>query len=266
MAAVYILLFIQGITGRMVLYQPQNIVPVDVNDTAVITCVSSEDLENGNKISWLHRKWRSSEDLVRVKSCSTNNDTHKYVCKNEKYTASLEIYNVQTNDSGVYYCVYHYSLTLKEFGNGTNLIAGGRSSFRTSIHILGHLHNWNPLKALHLACVVLADNNTVHIYWNIPGLYHQGRIISREDSDGTWTIMNFISLPKDNRTHGEKITCEAWFNTSSFSVHMSLPDKDEFNVNVISKCQSFLIPVVTAGTLLVMTLLLHLSRTLKITE
>ncbi|XP_073422704.1 uncharacterized protein [Dendrobates tinctorius] len=250
----------------MVLYQPQNIALMDVNSMAVITCVSNEDLDAITKMSWYHRKWRSSEAPVHVMSCSTG-DTHKYICKQEKYMASLEIHNVQTNDSGVYYCVHYYSFGLEKFGNGTNLIVGDRSTFRTSVHILGHLHPWNHLKSLHLACVVLAAHNTVHVYWNISGIYRKGRIISREEPDGTgtWTIMNLVSLHKDNWKHEEKITCEAWFNTSSFSVHWRVQDVDELSENVISKCQSFLIPVVTAGTLLVMTLLLHLSRTLKLT-
>ncbi|XP_069601682.1 uncharacterized protein [Ranitomeya imitator] len=239
---------------------------MDVNGMAVITCVSNEDLDIITKTSWYHRKWRSSEAPIRVKSCSTDNDTHKYVCKQDKYTASLEIYHVQTNDSGFYYCAYCYSSCLDKFGNGTNLIVGDRSTFRTSVHILSHLHPWNHHRSLHLACVVLSAHNTVHVYWNISGIYHKGRIISREKPNGSWTIMNVISLPKDNWKHGEKMTCEAWFNTSSFSIQGSVPDKYEISENVTSKCQSFLIPVVTAGILLVMTLLLHLSRTLKLTE
>ncbi|XP_040268173.1 uncharacterized protein LOC120982227 isoform X3 [Bufo bufo] len=165
MGVVYILLLIQGITVEIVLYQPQNIVSVEVNRTAVITCVSSEVLDAGLKISWYHRKWRSSEAPILVKSCSSDDDPQKYVCKNEKYKAWLEIHNVQITDSGVYYCMHKHIPYFPQFGNETKL--------------------------------------------NV---------------------------------------------------------RDESNGYVASKCQDFMIPVVTAGTLLVLTLLIHLSRTIKLSD
>ncbi|KAM3920481.1 uncharacterized protein RB166_014914 [Leptodactylus fuscus] len=235
MGVVYILLFIQGITGSMYLYQPQNIVSVDVNGSAVITCLSSEALDSNYKVSWYHRKWRSSDDLLHVKSCGRDNDPHKYVCNHKQGIASLEISNVQTDDSGVYYCVYTYSFLDRKFGNGTNLHVGA-----------------------------LGAHNTVHLYWNISGTYHKGRIISKEEPDGTWTVMNIISLHKDNWNHREKVTCEAWITSFPTHVHWEIPDKGELHPS--SKCQSYLIALVTAGTLLTLILLLHLMRTMKLTD
>ncbi|XP_069601681.1 uncharacterized protein [Ranitomeya imitator] len=263
MGVVFIFLFIQGITGEMFLYQPQNIVSKDVNGTAVITCVPSE-IFIGLKFSWYHRKWRSSEAPVRVKSCTRDNDKHKFVCKDEKYTASLEIYNVQTNDNGVFYCVYYSSYFLLKFGNGTNLNVGDRSTSKSSVHILGQLHLWHPHNSLNLACVVLAAHNTVLVYWNISGTYHKGQIISREEPDGTWTVMNFISLPKDNWSEEEKVTCEVWLQSSAINVHWKIPGRGEPHGFVSTTCESFLIPMVISGALLALMLSVHFIKTLKI--
>ncbi|XP_075700690.1 uncharacterized protein LOC142665040 [Rhinoderma darwinii] len=265
MGVVYILLFIQGIAGYMVLYQPQNIVSMDVNGTTVITCVSSDDLETGIRISWYYRKWRSSEEPVRVKSCSSDNVTHKYTCKNGKYMAGLEIHNVQLTDSGVYYCTYSYSSLSLKFGNGTNLNVGDKSTSRTSIHILGHLQPLHPHSSLQLACVVLEAHNTVHLYWNISGTYHKGRIISKEESNGTWTVVNFISLPNDTWNYGKKVTCEVWIKSSPISVNWEIPGKGDLHGFVASKCQSFLIPMVIAGILLLLVSILFI-RTLKLRD
>ncbi|XP_040268171.1 uncharacterized protein LOC120982227 isoform X1 [Bufo bufo] len=266
MGVVYILLLIQGITVEIVLYQPQNIVSVEVNRTAVITCVSSEVLDAGLKISWYHRKWRSSEAPILVKSCSSDDDPQKYVCKNEKYKAWLEIHNVQITDSGVYYCMHKHIPYFPQFGNETKLNVRDKSTSRSSIHILGHLQPQHYNSSLLLACVVLVAQNTVHLHWNISGTYYKGQIISREKSNGTWTVINFISLPKDNWDHGDRVTCEAWITSSPTSVHWEIPGQDESNGYVASKCQDFMIPVVTAGTLLVLTLLIHLSRTIKLSD
>ncbi|XP_040268175.1 uncharacterized protein LOC120982230 [Bufo bufo] len=269
MGVVYILLLIQGITVEMVLYQPQNIVSVKVNRTAVITCVSSEYLDAGLKISWYHRKWGSSEAPVLVKSCYSDDDPHKYVCKNEKYKAWLEIHNVQITDSGVYYCMLTYIPYFPEFSNGTKLNVGEKSTSRSYIHILGHLQPQHPHSSLYLACVVLAAHNTVHLYWNISGTYHKGQIISREEPDGTWTVVNFISLPKDNSNHKEKVTCEVWINSSPTSVHWinspptSVLGKGDLYGYSPSKCQSFLRTLVIIGILLLLTLTILLTRTLN---
>ncbi|KAM4013524.1 uncharacterized protein ACNLHF_003606 [Anomaloglossus baeobatrachus] len=261
MGVVFIFLFIQGIFGEMVLFQPQNIISEDVNGMAVITCGSNEKFLL-MKFSWYSRTWSSSEAPVRVKSCTKDNDTHKYVCKEEKNMASLEIYNLQTNDSRLYYCVYYYTRTSLKFGNGTYLNVGDRSTSRSSIHILGHLHPRHPHSSLHVACVVLAVHNMVHLYWNISGTYHKGRIISIKESDGTWTVMNFISVPKDHWSYEEKVTCEVWLQSSPIRVQWEIPG--EPHGYFTSKCQSFFIPVGISGTLLVLMLSVHLIKTLKI--
>ncbi|XP_056408687.1 uncharacterized protein LOC130313979 [Hyla sarda] len=262
MGIVYILLLIQGITGQIVLHEPQNIVSMDVNGTAVITCVSNEN-SFGPLFSWYHKKWGSIKDIVRVKSCINDNDTHKYACKHEKNATTLEIYNVQINDSGVYYCRYHNRL---KFGNGTCLNVEDVSTSNSSIYIVSHVQPSHPDNSLQMACVVLGAHNAVNLSWNISGTYHKGHTISKEGSDGTWTVLNFISLPKDNWHHGVKGICEAWIKSSPISVHWEISGQGEIHGCVACKCENFRIPVVTAGILLLLILSIHLICTLRLTD
>ncbi|XP_069806872.1 uncharacterized protein [Dendropsophus ebraccatus] len=266
MDVIYILLLLQGIRSEMVLHQPQNTVSVDVNSPAVITCVSNEVLEIEDKISWVYRKWGSSETPVWVKSCTENDDTYKYGCKHERYKATLDIYNTQINDSGVYYCAYHYSPSFWKFGNGTNLNVKDTSTSRSSIHILGHRQPLHPHSSLLLVCVVRAAHNTVPLYWNISGTHHKGQIISEEQPNKTWTVMNFISLPSNTWKYGETVTCEVGLQSPPINVYWKIPEKGEHPGFVASRCHSFLIPVVAFGMFLLLIFSIHLIRTLTFAD
>lgn len=113
------------IVAQIVLYQPQNFVSVDVGATAVISCVPSDSIEDGELISWYKKSYKPAEGPVCVKTCFKDNDVHKYGCKKTDTKAILEIYNVQNSDSGVYYCTFHYVFVI-HFGNGTSLIVKGK--------------------------------------------------------------------------------------------------------------------------------------------
>ncbi|KAM4013686.1 uncharacterized protein ACNLHF_003748 isoform 1-T2 [Anomaloglossus baeobatrachus] len=137
-----------------------------------------------------------------------------------------------------------------------------KSTSRTSVHILGHLHTRDPHSSLHLACVVLAARTTIPLYWNISGTHYKGQIISKEESDGTWTIINFISLLKeDNRSYEEKVICEVWLQSSPNRVHWENSEKDELHGFFASKCQVFWIRVTITGILLFLALSLHIILT-----
>ncbi|KAM4013527.1 uncharacterized protein ACNLHF_003609 [Anomaloglossus baeobatrachus] len=263
MAVVCILLFIQVITGHLVLYQPPNVISAEVNSTAVIPCVSREDSDQGHQIAWYQRKWILDERPLLVKSCSSDNDRHKYTCKYEKGISKLSISNGQPNDSGVYFCAFMF-VDNYIFGNGSYLNVGDRSTSRNSIHILSSLQPLRTHSFIQLACVVHEARDTIHITWNISRRQHRGRTISKRESNGIRTIMNFISLPGDNWNPGQKIICEVWILSSPIGVHWVIPEKAEIHGYLTHKCQAFLIPVLISGMLLLLTLSLHLIRTFKL--
>ncbi|XP_075050037.1 uncharacterized protein LOC142112089 isoform X2 [Mixophyes fleayi] len=245
----------------MVLYQPQDIVYADVNGTTVISCESNESLEDKSKVSWYRKSWRTGEAPLRVKSCY--NGAHKYTCKNNKYKATLEIHNVQTNDSGVYFCTFLYGVNLLKYGNGTTLIAADSSTSRSSVHLLAPAQPPLPNTTLQLACMVRGARHTVHVTWNISGIHHMGRMISMEESGGTWTFLNLISLPRNTWDHGVHVTCEVWFNSSPVCVHWEISERGEIHSGFTSICQTYLIPALTSGLLLLLALSVHLIWTYK---
>ncbi|XP_073498385.1 uncharacterized protein [Phyllobates terribilis] len=247
------------ISGHLVVYQPLNAISVEVNTTAVIPCVSSEHTDNGLQIYWFQRKWIYNERPLLVKSCVIDNNTHKYICKYDKGFSELAISNSQHNDSGVYFCALNY-VDHYIFGNGSYLNSGDKSTPKSSVHILALLQPPSTYSLLQLTCVVHEARDTVHITWNVSGRQHRGRTISKMESNGTWTIMNFISLPGDNWNNIEKVTCEVWLGSSPISVHWVITEKEE-----IHDCQIFLKPVAISGILLLLTFSVHLIRTFKLT-
>ncbi|XP_043390977.1 immunoglobulin kappa light chain-like isoform X3 [Chelonia mydas] len=57
-----------------------------------------------------------------IKRCSDNQNVNKIACISEGHNLTLEIYNAQRSDSGVYYCTNSYIILT--FGNGSTLIVG----------------------------------------------------------------------------------------------------------------------------------------------
>ncbi|XP_069584653.1 uncharacterized protein [Ranitomeya imitator] len=134
----------------------------------------------------------------------------------------------------------------------------------SSVRILAPLQPLNTHSLLQLACVVHEAHDTVYITWNISGRQHNGQTISKKESSRTWAIINFISLPGDQWNHGEKVTCEVWLSLSPSSVNWVIPKKEKMYGYLTHKCQDFLIPVVIAGILLLLTLSGHLIKIFKL--
>ncbi|XP_063804732.1 immunoglobulin alpha-2 heavy chain-like [Pseudophryne corroboree] len=221
-----LLLLSDVIVGRMVLYQPQDVVSAGVNDAAVIRCVANEDLEAGTQIAWYRRRWRTGEAPLCVISCLYNDNTYKYACKNAKHTAVLQIRNIQADDTGVYYCTAGSTLSRK-FGNGTTLIVADSSTPSRSVHLLAPARPPLPNTTVPLACVVHGARHTVHVTWKISGTHHRGSMISMEEPGGTSTFLSFISLPRDTWDHGDNVSCDVWFTSSPVSVHWRIPEIPE---------------------------------------
>ncbi|XP_073423167.1 uncharacterized protein [Dendrobates tinctorius] len=264
MAVVFILLFIQVIPGQLVMYQPLNVIAVEVNTTAVIPCVSSENSDEGRQISWFRREWIFDARPLFLISCLIYNNKQKYTCKYDKGISQLYLSNGQTNDSGDYFCAFIF-VDNYIFGNGTYLNVGDRSTSGSSICILAPLPPPRAHSSLQLACVVHEAHDTVYINWNISGRQHKGRTIYKKELSRTWVIMNFISLPEEHWSHGDKVTCEVWLSSSPSSVNWVVPKKEKMYGYLTHICQDFLIPVGIAGILLLLTLSVHLIKIFKLT-
>ncbi|XP_073422752.1 uncharacterized protein [Dendrobates tinctorius] len=240
----------------MALYQPVDVMFVDVETTAELSCVSSEHLEAGTGISWYRKSWRTGGNISLVKSCALDNGQNKYVCSNRPYTATLQIRNTQTSDSGDYICTSHIDNII---GNGTALVVRDKTTSGIFVHLLNphqHPHLNNHLSSI-LACVVHNVPHAIYITWNVSGRFSEGKMTSIQRSYGRWTFMNIISLPKGTLKTGGQVTCEVQFNSSTIVVVHWQNTGKHWN-NFASDCQNYLMPVVTLGLVLLLTLFSHL--------
>lgn len=64
-----------------------------------------------------------------------------------------------------------------------------------------------------LACLVQKAYHSIYIRWNISGAYYMGRMSSTKELNGTWTFLNYISLPVDKQS----AACEVWLGSSFVS-------------------------------------------------
>ncbi|CAM4694440.1 unnamed protein product, partial [Lepidochelys olivacea] len=73
-----------------------------------------------------------------------------------------------------------------------------------------------------LACVIHGVSSPVHVSWSVSGeLQEQGLTRSLKAKDGSLTLINHISVPRDTWTSGKNFTCEIKFNSSGSSVKKS---------------------------------------------
>lgn len=93
-----------------------------IGDTAVIGCVSNDNLESGARINWYQETWTPGDRYILVISCLNYKD-NGYECEHNHYETRLKINKAKPKDSGVYYCTYGFSRT---FANGTFLIVEGK--------------------------------------------------------------------------------------------------------------------------------------------
>ncbi|XP_068107717.1 immunoglobulin lambda-1 light chain-like isoform X2 [Hyperolius riggenbachi] len=262
---------LQVIDAQMSLYQPQDSVTADIGDTAVITCVSSVDLETGKTVSWYKKSFNVTEIPETVKSCSSDKDGHKYGCENRDNKANLRIYNVQSDDAGVYYCSFHY-VTVRKFGNGTTLITRvssiqlgtgkgiykqGSSAANSSIYILEPPSSDGTKQ---LACVVTSAPSSIYVTWSLSGTHHKGKMVYSKQLLNNWTVLNLLSLSLHSWDYGENITCNAWFTDPAVQTQWAIQNRDQSQ----TECQYFLGAAVFGDLLLLLSLTGHLISTYKL--
>ncbi|CAM5175625.1 unnamed protein product [Eretmochelys imbricata] len=209
----YLLLSLLVIQVQLFLHQLQSFLFVNINDTAKIQCSSKKQLLAGGRTARWYRR-QEGEAPMLIKGCSDNQNVSKVACISEGHNLTLEIYNAQRNDSGVYYCTDSYIILT--FGNGSTLIVG--DSYTSSSWVLPLApspHGLLSPRIADLACVVHGVSNPVQISWSFSGdLQEQGLMHSLKAKDGSFVFINHISVPMDTWTSGKNFTCEVKFNSS----------------------------------------------------
>ncbi|XP_075764423.1 immunoglobulin kappa light chain-like, partial [Pelodiscus sinensis] len=205
---------------QLFLHKPQPIQFVEVGHSAEIHCSSTENLEGGGNVFWYLR--REGETPTCIKRCVDDQNLSKFACKHKPHSTTLEISNIQQNESGIYYCAYRYSSYLI-FGNGSTLIVGDSYTDSSGVLLLVPFpHGSQGVGTAHLACVVHGVSGPVHVSWSISGeQQEQGLTRWLKAKDGSLTLVNHIRVPWDTWASGKIFTCDGKFNSSGRSVNAS---------------------------------------------
>ncbi|XP_065276493.1 immunoglobulin kappa light chain-like [Emys orbicularis] len=255
--AKYLILSSLVLGVQLFLYQTQRIQFVDVSDTAKIHCSSKENLEGGSSIFWYLR--REGETPTCIKRCLDDQKVGKFVCKHKTHSSTLEISNIQKTDSGIYYCAVRITSYLI-FGNGSTLIVGDSYTNSSWVMLLVPFpHGSQVTGTANLACVIQGVSSPVHVSWSVSGeLQEQGLTRSLKAKDGSLTLINHISVPRDTWTSGKNFTCEVKFNSSGSSVKKST----RYPAAHTSSCLPSIVSLAVLSALMLLTVSLSLIWTL----
>ncbi|XP_067425578.1 immunoglobulin kappa light chain-like [Emydura macquarii macquarii] len=246
---------------KLFLYQTQQIQFVEVGDTAKIHCSSKENLEGGSYMFWYLR--REGETPTCIKRCLDDQNVSKFTCKHETHSSTLEISNIEKNESGIYYCAFRYSSYLL-FGNGSRLIVGDSYTNSSWVMLLVPFpHGIQATETANLACVIHGVSSPVHVSWSVSGdLQEQGLTRSVKAEDGSLTLINHISVPRDTWASGKIFTCEVKFNSSGNSVKKSARYPETSSTAPARECTYHIVALAAGAGLLLLLVSLSLVWTL----
>ncbi|XP_077320452.1 uncharacterized protein LOC143942906 isoform X2 [Lithobates pipiens] len=138
------------------------------------------------------------------------------------------------------------------------LISGDNSNTNNIGYLLITSQQPTPNSTIQLACIARTSLDKGHVTWNISGTRHTGRRTSTKLLDGTWTLLNLLTLPRDSWNYGNNVTCEVWFSSSRIEIHGTIPHRGVKNKS-FGACYSWLSSVITIALLLVGAAYVHLT-------
>ncbi|XP_071970172.1 uncharacterized protein [Engystomops pustulosus] len=238
MPALLLLVIVQVFFTRLLTYHPEDVVFVDRGNSLNLTCVSNAT--NGTRlVTWYrrteHHKW------TEVKNHSQKSSRPK---ANISY---LVVDNFTAENSGRYFCSV-FETQFQVFNNATTVISADILVSNATIHLLTPLERTTHSFPMPLACVVHTASQHVYVNWNISGIHIKGRTISLKTPNGTWTIINSILLPGNTWQKGERVICEAWFNSTPISAYWEIPQK----VGTLSSCPAWVKMSLLCGVILML--------------
>uniref|UniRef100_A0A8C5QXC0 Ig-like domain-containing protein n=1 Tax=Leptobrachium leishanense TaxID=445787 RepID=A0A8C5QXC0_9ANUR len=176
--------------------RPQEILYVEANQQAEISCRSREAWLGDNIYSWYYRKtWGETPTLLI--HCKNNPNPNNYSCvSGDLLGTGLRIHSARAEDSGIYHCVF--CIRDCEFGNGTMLITRGKTT------------SFNQRKEQELLVKNVSEN-----------------------PNGTGTFLNHISIPRHAWDRVEGLSCDVWTHSSVY-VHREIPETGNSLRNLLS--------------------------------
>nr|7KR5_L Chain L, 19B5 Fab light chain [Mus musculus]7KR5_N Chain N, 19B5 Fab light chain [Mus musculus]7KR5_P Chain P, 19B5 Fab light chain [Mus musculus] len=214
---VYMLLWLSGVDGDVVMTQSQKFMSTSVGDRVSVTCKASQNV--GINVAWYQQKpGQSPKALINSASYRNSGVPDRFTGGGSGTDFTLTINNVQSEDLAEYFCQQCNSYPLT-FGAGTKLELR-RADAAPTVSIF-------PPSSEQLtsggASVVCFLNNfypkDINVKWKIDGSERQNGVLNswtdQDSKDSTYSMSSTLTLTKDEYERHNSYTCEATHKTST---------------------------------------------------
>nr|6BPB_B Chain B, Monoclonal antibody 4F7 Fab light chain [Mus musculus]6BPC_C Chain C, Monoclonal antibody 4F7 Fab light chain [Mus musculus]6BPC_F Chain F, Monoclonal antibody 4F7 Fab light chain [Mus musculus] len=213
---VYMLLWLSGVDGDIVMTQSQKFMSTSVGDRVSVTCKASQNV--GTNVAWYQQKpGQSPKALIYSASYRYSGVPDRFTGSGSGTDFTLTINNVQSEDLA-YFCQQYNSYPYT-FGGGTKLEIK-RADAAPTVSIF-------PPSSEQLtsggASVVCFLNNfypkDINVKWKIDGSERQNGVLNswtdQDSKDSTYSMSSTLTLTKDEYERHNSYTCEATHKTST---------------------------------------------------
>ncbi|XP_059834686.1 immunoglobulin alpha-2 heavy chain-like [Hypanus sabinus] len=202
--AVFALSFLVQVSmSQAALFQFPPIQTIPVGGRAILNC--SRDTGAFSSIIWYKRSdQRHLQFVYRVGKFVKAQGRFSGQVDEKSATYSLEIENVQQNDSGIYFCAHQL---YGEFGNGSNLVVSAQPP---NIFLLApQADQIAQMQLVTLMCLVRGvSSHSLRIRWNISGNTKEGRVDPPIfDPDGGYSVRSRFQIPVESWRSGAVCSC-----------------------------------------------------------
>uniref|UniRef100_A0A3Q3N5X8 Ig-like domain-containing protein n=1 Tax=Mastacembelus armatus TaxID=205130 RepID=A0A3Q3N5X8_9TELE len=188
--------------------------------TVTISCKTSQNVDNSNRLSWYQqRDGESPKLLIYTASRRASGTPGRFEGRGSNSDFTLTMSGVQAEDAAVYYChSYHYinSKGVFTFGAGTRLEVQSKFNFSPTLTVLGPSSQELQQGKATLMC--LANKgfpSDWSLAWKVDG--RSSSSSSREEirspgllgEDGRYSWSSTLRLPADQWGKVGSVTCEA---------------------------------------------------------
>ncbi|XP_075042205.1 immunoglobulin kappa light chain-like [Mixophyes fleayi] len=168
--------------------------------------------ENGSSVHW------ANPSLQRFHSIS-----------NSRNAQFLEIKNVSTEDSALYWCLQANQSIHPVWGDGIYLsVYGGKNVQAPSVFLMSSQESSEASNLPHVACLVTDFYpSVIEVTWKLDGQTAPGDFIAgpfQSEEDNTYSMINILDLSSHPRNNFSSVLCEVRHDSSRTHVTKDFSD------------------------------------------